>query len=802
MQTRPALKAACLLAAGILLAEKIRVGTACLLGCACAVTALASAVFLSIRNPRVRIGQGLVLAAFILAGGLRYSQESRSVPSGHVVRFINPSDPVRRILLKGTLVRDPANKPNRTEILIEADSAGVRFPLSAAHGKVLAPLYGKNVRGLRYGDKILTTGILTSPAGARNPGGFDYREWLSGQGIRAVLRCGPMDRLLIIGHDGGNVFFRKCVYPVRRFALAFMDSTVRDPDSRSLLAALTLGDQGMISPEVREDFSRTGAVHILSVSGSHVGFMYLILSVLFGFLRLPAAFNAAATAAGLGYYALLTESSAPVVRATVMAVALLAGSRLERKTDPYNTLGFAGLFILAWKPQHLFDVGFQLSFLSVFSILYLYGKLKTLLSKSAVFQKAAGSYWTKGLVSAVTVSLAAQVGTAPLTAFYFNWIPLVSVPANLIAVPLSGLIMAVSFTSLIIAPLHFWTASVYGTLDSRLLAVFIRALDGIEKIPFSCLTVPSPSGAEMAVWYGTILLILNLRSGKTVRTALFVILISADLAVWTRVLQNRPGRLRWIQFDVGQGDAALFIMPRGGTLLVDAGPRTGGFDCGQKTIAPFLNRNGIRRLDALVLTHPHDDHSGGAEYLIRHFKIGEIVVPGGPDTSGTFARIFDFARMKHIPVRPVRTFDSLSVFEGAKVVVCNPLGDSRNARTGGSNERSLVVLMEYGVTRWMSTGDADTASEALLAKSLQWDRCDALKIGHHGSRSSTSLGFLQKVRPALAVVSVGENNRFGHPDGEVIERLSLVCGRVHRTDTERAVILESDGKRTRIIKWR
>jgi len=157
--------------------------------------------------------------------------------------------------------------------------------------------------------------------------------------------------------------------------------------------------------------------------------------------------------------------------------------------------------------------------------------------------------------------------------------------------------------------------------------------------------------------------------------------------------------------------------------------------------------------------------------------------------------------VRRVAVRRVRTFDSLSVFREVKVVACNPQGDSEYSRNRGSNERSLVVLMEYGITRWISMGDADSASEARLLKSLQWDRCEALKIGHHGSRSSSSLEFLQKVRPAHAVIPVGENNRFGHPGVEILERLRLIGAQIHRTDLEQAVILESDGSRTRKIQW-
>jgi competence protein ComEC len=487
MNNRPALKASCILAAGILLGKWIPLRSAWLFWATLPFIGLAAA---SIRMSRFRrAAQGLLAALLLLTGAFRYVQENRLFPPNHIVRFIRPG---RFVILRGVLEKDPVLKIGRSEILIQTLSVEFNDTVYSACGKVLIPFYRVSLPPLKYGDEISVSGKLNRPAGKRNPGGFDYREYLSRQNIHAMLKRGSMDFLRILHRGGGNVFLRRFLYPVRRFAQSVIDATVQDPDGRALLNALVLGDQGMVTPELREDFSKTGVVHILSVSGSHVGFMYMILFMAFGFLRLPDAFKTAAIVAGLVFYAQLTEASPPVVRAVIMALAALAGTRIERKADPYNILGVAAFAILLWMPQDLFDPGFQLSFLSVFSIVYIYQKFKNLKPVSAAYQKLSRYSWAKTTLAAVLVSLAAQIGTAPVSAAYFNWIPLSSIPANLIAIPLSGLIIAVSFTCLIIAPIHSGIASVYGALNGLLLSAFIRILDWIEKLPYSCVTVPSP----------------------------------------------------------------------------------------------------------------------------------------------------------------------------------------------------------------------------------------------------------------------------------------------------------------------
>jgi beta-lactamase superfamily II metal-dependent hydrolase len=303
----------------------------------------------------------------------------------------------------------------------------------------------------------------------------------------------------------------------------------------------------------------------------------------------------------------------------------------------------------------------------------------------------------------------------------------------------------------------------------------------------------------MILLFLMLFLVLEYRNQRLRKRLVCTILLVADLILWTGVIQNPSAKLTWIQFDVGQGDAALIRTPEGRVVLIDSGGKTEYSDCGEKTIAPYLIKNGIRRLDAVVLTHPHNDHSGGLDYLIAHFKIGEIVATRPSGDSDADWRFLKQAETCGVPVRIADECDSLTVSRSVKITVFNL--SRRLAVKSVLNEQSLVTLVRFGKVKWLFMGDAGAPSEMCLAGYPVLVGCDAIKIGHHGSRHSSSWDFLLRVRPKQALISVGENNRFGHPSPEVIQRLQSVGAQIHRTDREGAVIFQTDGLRSWRVGW-
>lgn len=799
MIRRPALAAACALSAGIFSGTLIRLPAGLWVAVWPGLFLLSCASRVSARFDRISCVSSIGLVAW--TGAFLAVTAGSWLPADHIARFASPA---RRVLLCGVLARDPAARKGRFDLLVESDSLSDGRTNGSVRGRVLLSVYGTEPPRLRYGDRIRVSGLLSRPATVRNPGGFDYRAWLCRSGVHALLKPEPGGGPVRMCGGKGGLFLRKAVYPCRRFVLALIDDTVPDPEGRSLLRSLTLGDQGLVSSDLREDFSRTGVVHILSVSGSHVGFMFVILSLVMGCLRVPEPFRSAAVSAGLVFYALLTEASAPVVRATVMAVTALSSARMERTADPYNTLGLAAFGILLFRPLDLMDPGFQLSFLSVFSILVGYSGFRKRMSRFGAERRKAVRKGVEAVMAVAVVSVSAQVGTLALSARLFNCIPLLSIPANAVAVPVSGAILAVSAATVAAAPVHAGLVTAYACLNRFLLACFIRSIDWISSLPFSAASVPSPSIGGTLFLYGCLGLMFTSRNASVRRPLLAGLLILLNLWVWPRALKPEAGSVTWIQFDVGQGDAGLFLFPGGKTVLIDAGPASPTFDCGERTLAPFLTRIGIRRLDILILTHPHLDHIGGAAALLERFPVGRVLAPALEDSAKAYGRLAETCGRRAVPFRVTQGSDSVVFSAGSKVFLFNPApAASETVRTGSSaNESSLITLIACGRTRWLSMGDAGFNEEKRLMAAWKGSRLDAVKIGHHGSAYSTSDEFLSRFKPGLSVLSVGTVNRYGHPSSKTLDRISASGSELLRTDESGAIIIKSDGTGTRIVDWR
>lgn len=285
-------------------------------------------------------------------------------------------------------------------------------------------------------------------------------------------------------------------------------------------------------------------------------------------------------------------------------------------------------------------------------------------------------------------------------------------------------------------------------------------------------------------------------------SALLSLLAVIVAAIWGWALLPRTPEMQLTFLNVGQGDAIVLRTPTGHTAVIDCGPgptEESDFDAGDKVVAPFLQKNGINTIDALVISHPHEDHIGGAESVMRDFDVKNVLDAGIAHPSGTYQKILETVRERSIPYRRLKRGQVIDLHDGVKMEVLNPTPDATEADGDEEiNNLSVVLRVTFGKTSFLLTGDAEKKAEDEILSSCKNASADVLKVGHHGSSDSTSAEWLAAVRPAVAVISVGWKNHFGHPSPPTLKRLQEAGVQVYRTDENGGITVTSNGSTIRV----
>ena len=768
------------------------------------------AVLLVTNKPRM--GSWMALSIFFVLGifSIQLYLHFQHPPS-HISHFTT----FERISLEGIIDRPPEHSRGRTQLLIRSQ----KIILSDRHVPVdgLALIFLKEEEpSLRVGDRLRVLCRLYPPRGFQNPGGFSYERHLAFERIHTIGFLSEQKGLVKLGEGFKNPVTLR-VERWRDHIRGFLNREA-DPLTSSIFKALVLGEQGDIPEEIKEYFILTGTAHLLAISGDQFGIVALLsFSLLVWILKRSEFFlltlDVKKWAAGLTIpcivlYAFIAGGGISVIRAAIMVITFFLSILLNRERNLLHTLASAAFFILIFSPPSLFDVSFQLSFLAVLSILYLVPRIFQEFKKKGISVLLETS-WKKNLLKYITVPLlvtgVAILGTAPFVAFHFNRFSPIGFFTNLFIIPWVGFLivplsLAASIFSFFFTPFAAFLIYVNGFIT----LILLKVLAVFASIPYASFFISTPTPFEIILFYLLLFWVVHLRKGKKIQYlfAGLCIVFVLDLAFWN-LKDSFQKDLRLTFIDVGQGDSILVEFPKGKKMLIDGGGfYEDRFDVGKNVIAPFLWGKKIRRIDTLVLTHPDPDHLKGLIFIASQFSVGQFWDNGVPTESDSHLQLKKILTEKKIQAQSLNEKTPPQIINGVETSFLNPPAwdpAQRNVRSlSNLNNSSLVMRLRFKSISILLAGDIGKEAEGRMLRKDDPLRSDILKIPHHGSSSSSSSAFLERVKPTYAILSVGERNIGRLPHPEVLKRYSQLGIEVYRTDKNGAITVVTDGEKIAI----
>ncbi len=602
----------------------------------------------------------------------------------------------------------------------------------------------KENQKLDYGDIIKAKANYQEPDKATNTGCFDYSLYLKTKKIYGIFKVEKIEEI----SKSNN---KSIIYNIQKYIKETFRNNLKK-ENAELAIGLILGDRSNISDEIQEAFKNANLTHMLAISGAHFSYIIMIVTWICKKLKNKRLEQVLLILSIIGFMN-LTGNTPSVVRAGIMSIMLILASILKRKNDFYTTLSLSLIIQIINNPYVIFDLGLILSYSGVIGIVTFYEFFRQRIK-----------------LKIVSVTLSANVLIIPIMIYNFNTISFTFIISNVLASGLLGLIIIIEFISII-----FRCKPIFVLLDICL-SILTKIASFCSKLPFSKIYVSNYAIFVVIAIYIIIYLIVKMKKKSIPIIIIFVLLFNFTVVIF-RYSKFEKDELQINFIDVNQGDCTLLIN-KGKTIMIDTGGQiNSSYDIGKNILHRYLLYKGITKLDYLMLSHFDADHCQAGIFILENMKVENLIISKQPETSFLYEQIMKIAKQRKIKVLYVKKGDKFNI-SNLKFEIIHPKNEF--ITNNPLNNNAIVSKISYYNFKMLFTGDIEEIAEkTLLKEDLQ---ADLLKVGHHGSKTSTTKEFLDKVNPKIALIGVGENNKFGHPNDGVIKRLEDKNIKIYRTD--------------------
>ena len=689
---------------------------------------------------------------------------------------------LENVNIVGTIVSSKKEKQYINEYKIETEK------INNIKLKKKFILLTKN-KEIEYGNKIKLEGTYIKPSKSRNYRGFDYSNYLKTENIYGTIE--QNGKIELIKEKNINYLFIN-LYKVKNKIIKNINNKFPE-ETRGVVLGILLGDKSSIEEDVRQNFADSSLSHILAVSGTHISYVVICISVLFKKLKLNKNIRKVLTSLVLFMYLYLVDFSVSATRAVIMSTIVIMQMLFYRKQDTITTIAFSSIIILINNPYSILNIGFLLSYGGTIGIILFVNRI-SIESKEDFFQR-----FKSYLKDICIVTISAQTIIMPIIIYYFNTISFTFIISNIIASLIIGPIIMIGLVIIAISFFKIPIISLIIRFYNILIVILVRTADIISKIPMSKIYLKTPTTLEIIFYYSVVFLIALLiyikKSNrkfikKTIQIDIYnlknffinnrnkVLIFISIVSLISITSIKIPKELKINFIDVGQGDSCLITTPQNKKVIVDSGGSE-SYDVGKNVLLPYLLDKRITKIDYIMISHFDTDHCKGFEYVLENIKVKNVIISKQSETSENFKQIMKIIRKKRINLIIVQKGSKIKIDNFTTVDILSP--QSENI-ADNMNDNSIVAKFEAYNFSILFTGDASEKIEKELIKEKINLKSDILKVSHHGSKTGTSEEFLKSVKPKIALIGVGENNKFGHPTEDVIKRLTENKVKIYRTD--------------------